>query len=79
MYKLNDIYGAILDDIASLTEELIDSIALDDQGRESFIKERYTAEYAKNYVLMNEIINPDVSDGELDPDIFPDNFFNEWI
>ena len=77
MYILNEIYGKILSEIASITEELIDSIALDKQYREWFVENNYSKETIERYNWMNEVQDDDPFNDQLNPEILPDNFFNE--
>ena len=77
---LIDTYTDFLNCVGSEFEDIIDSLALNDDYRDRFRKSIYDAETLETWDELNLMDREEIEfakNSELDPSILPDNFYNE--
>lgn len=79
---LTTAYSALLSRVAEISEDLIDSLVLDNEAREAITREYYTQEDIDVFCFNKKTSN-DIDEAEslaynhLDESILPDNFWND--
>lgn len=76
MMIMMTVYAQLINNIASLAEEVIEAILLEDTARDTIRNAYYP--YAKiDWDLVVEAEEQGYRENNLDLDVLPDNFFNE--
>lgn len=76
MMIIMTVYAQSIDNIASLAEEVVKAILLEDTARDT-IRDAYYPYAKMNWDLVVEAEEQKYRENDLDLDVLPDNFFNE--
>lgn len=80
MLMLINTYTDFLNCIGSEFEDIIDSLALNDDYRDRFRKANYDKDTLESWDQLNRMDRDEIEfakNSALDPSILPDNFYNE--